>query len=1126
MKLTISFLVIVMVLFQHVGSAQTVTISGKNLTLHQVFSSIEKQTGYVVLGNKKAFDGAKTVSISATNMPLRQLLDLVLKDQILDYVIQDKTIVVSVKPAPTKLQITVRPGIGTQQVPQDRVNGYVKDSTGSPLSGAVVSVKGKHRAVPTDKEGYFVINASAGDQLVVSFMGYQTATYDIQHDTKIVNFTLSHIVNQNDEVVVTGIFNKSKESYTGATRVITDKDIKEFGGRNIFVTLGNIDPAFYVVPNNAAGSNPNVVPAIQLRGTRNLPNIDQYQTGTNQQLRDQVSAALNAPLVIMDGFQVSMQRMMDLNVNEIMSITLLKDGSATALYGSQGANGVIVITTKQPKAGSLRISYNGSANLNMPDLSSYNILNAKDKLALEVASGYYSNPTKNAAQNLLLEQYYNQVLGLVQQGVNTDWMSKPLKTRVDQNHSLRLEGGDQSFRYSLEGQYNLINGVMKGSKRETANGTVTISYRLKTLNFSNSTRIASMRSNESPWGSFGDYVKLNPYWSPYDSKGHVVQTFSPFLYDYWVQDGFQNPIANPMYDATLNTFNKGGYTSIINNFQLEWRGIKHVTINAAGSINSTQSSSDNFKPASSSAFAQYSAADVFRKGTYDYGTGKQLDYTGRFSATYFNEFKGGHALAMGASADLNQSKTTSYLFSAEGFPDESVDFLANALQYKQNSGPGGNESTTRRIGIVGSANYNFKGRYFSDLTYRLDGASQFGTNKRFAPFYSLGAGWNIHQEKFMQPYSKIVNRLKLRGSYGVTGNQAFSAYQPLATYAYNVGDRYKNWIGATQQSLGNPNLKWQQTNKIDIGLESDLFGNRMTIQADYYHENTSNLLSSLDLPYSNGFTNYVENIGNLTQKGWELLVRVNIIQNDAKRFLWSVTGNITSNKDKIVKLSAAMKAANEQLATLTDQGSSVFTQIIREGASQNTVYAVRSLGIDPSTGKELFLNRLGGVTYTWDARDRVAVGLLQPKYRGNFSTMVRYQGFTFNASFGYRFGGQLYNQTLIDRIENVDRFFNVDSRVFYNRWQKPGDIAAFRGLNETTKINVSSRFIQNESTLTCQNVNMSYDIDPSKLRRYGIKILTVGVNTGELFYISTVKQERGINYPFSRQVTGSLYVTF
>lgn len=1133
MRLTTLLLTVALMQAHASGVAQTITLSGNNLPLKQVFDNIEKQTGFVLFSTKGTLTGTNTVSFSVRDMPLKDFLNIILKDQSLGYVISGKTIHLARQAQVRLMYRDGREDSVYYVMPVQLITGRIIDSSGIPLAGATISIKGK-RAVTTDANGGFSIQADPGDVVVVSFVGFTPSSFKVKNDTKTVTIVLSRVPAVIENIVITGIFNKPKESYTGATRVISEKEIREFQGRNLFITLGNIDPSFYVVTNNTIGSDPNKVPEIQLRGIRNLPNIDQFQAGSGAgslAIRDQQfqyqSAALNAPLVIMDGFPITLQRMMDLNVNEIQNVTLLKDGSATALYGSQGANGVIVITTKQPQAGKLRLTYRGSMTLSMPDLSSYHLLDARDKLALEKASGYYVNPTKSAAQNLSMEKYYNQLLGLVESGVNTDWLSKPLRTELDQNHSLRLEGGDASFRYALEGQYNKVNGAMKGSSRQTVNGTSTISYRLNKLNFTNSLRIGSIKGNESPYGSFADYAKLNPYWTPYDAKGNIVQSFQPFNYDYWIQSqkGSQ-PYANPMYDATLNTFTKSAYTNIVENFQVEYRPLKHLTLNGGISLNSSQSSADDFKPASHSAFSQYSAADVFRKGSYTYSTGKDNSFTGRLAANYYNLFGGVHGLTIGVSGEISETKSTFYSIVAEGFPDETVDFLGRALQYQQNGAPSGNESTTRRIGLVGTANYVYDDRYFADVTYRVDGASQFGSDKRFAPFYALGAGWNLHKEAFFKD-ATYISRLRLRGSYGITGNQSFSAYQPLATYSYVIGDRYKNWIGANQTTLGNPGLQWQQTNKTDIGIESGFLNDRIVVQADYYTEKTSNLLSSIELPYSNGFTDYVENIGQLEQKGWEVTARVTILRDDRHRFMWSVTGNIAHNEDKIVKLSEALKAANEKLALQYDYTSNAPNKIIRVGASQNTIYAVPSLGIDPSTGRELYRNRFGEVTYQWSAADRVNVGISQPKYRGNFSTMLRYSGFTLNASFGYRFGGQIYNQTLIDKIENADRWLNVDERVFKDRWQKPGDIVAFRGLNETLRVDPSSRFVQNESTFTCQNVILMYDLtNAALLQRFGMKALNFSAGIGELFYISTVRQERGLNYPFTRQVNFSMYATF
>ncbi|RFS19229.1 SusC/RagA family TonB-linked outer membrane protein [Chitinophaga silvatica] len=1116
MRMTFALLFVSLLHVHAAVEAQTVSVSGNNLSVKALLLAIRQQTGYVAFYNQEMLADAKNVSINADKMVLTDLLKIISKDQSFRMELKENTKTIVITPRPVVVEKTTYEGI-EQVVP--KISGRVVDSACScPLPGATIRVKGKTATTSTDQQGNFQIEASAGDVLLITFVGYRPGQYLVRKD-KPVLITLASAISSINNVVVTGIFNKSKESYTGAAKTITAKELQNFQGRNIFVTIGNIDPSFYVVPDNNFGSDPNHLPDIQMRGNRNLPNIDQLQ--------DNTSALINTPLIILDGFPISLQRMMDLNTNEIASITLLKDGPATAIYGSRGSNGVIVITTKEPVAGKLRLTYRGSANLSMPDLSSYHLLNAKDKLELERLSGFYYNATKSPQQNIGLQQYYNQVKSLVESGVNTDWISKPLRNGLDQGHSLRLEGGDQAFRYALIGDLHNINGVMKGSDRKTINGTVDLSYRLKRLNFRNSLTVGSVKSNESPWGSFGDYVKLNPYWSPYDSTGHVVKTFQPYNYDYWAQVNMLGgkPYANPMYDATLHTFNKNQYLNIINNFQVDWTPIDHFNVRGAFGISATNSTADNFKPADHSTFASYSDQDILRRGSYDFTSGKGFSYNTSLNMQYLNVFNGIHYLSAGVQLEAAEDKATSYSFAAEGFPDASIDFLGMALQYKKDGHPGGNEATTRRVSAVSNVSYTYNDRYFADVSYRVDGASQFGTNRRFAPFYSLGAGWNLQHINFIHDNLTFINRLKLRGSYGVTGNQSFATYQPLATYSYIVSDHYKNWLGAKQNTLGNPNLQWQKNQKYNGGVEAELFKGRISLQADVYHEVTSDLLSSLELPYSNGFTSYVENIGQLQQNGWEMSATFMLIQNNPRQISWSVTGNIAHNTDKIVKLSEAMKAVNETMA-LKSTGSTP-NRIIREGASQNTIYAVRSMGIDPSTGRELYLNKAGEVTYNWNAADRVAVGVNQPTYRGNFSTLVRYKGFTMNASFGYRFGGQLYNQTLVDRVESADKFFNVDSRVFTDRWKQPGDKTFFRGINDFSAIFQSSRFVQNESTFTCQNINFAYNVlNKAWLSNVGLQALTLGANTGELFYWSTVKQERGLTYPFTRQVSFNVFATF
>lgn len=1087
-------------------------ISVKNATGEEIFRRIRQISNYSFVYDSEAVRTIPNRTLELKDVTIDEIMTRYLQNTNFSYVVENNTVIIRSR------GVTRPQQAGRAAVVQ--LSGLVTDEKSQVIQGVTVSLKStRHRAV-TDANGRYALNiASDAKNPVLVFSAVGMKTEELAYEgNNVMNMTLQGSINQLDDIVVTGVFERPKETYTGAVREISQQDLKQFQGRNIFVTLGNIDPAFYVLPNNNLGSDPNYIPDIQLRGTSSIPNINQLQ--------DQTAAALNTPLVIIDQFETTLQRMMDLNTNDIESITLLKDGQATSLYGSRGANGVIVIKTRQPVSGQLRVTYRGGVNVSLPDLSSYNLLNARDKLELERLSGYYTGRSTQTPQQIIeLQEYYNQILAQVASGVNTDWLAKPLRTGIDQNHNLRMEGGDATFRYALSLQHNDIRGVMKESGRRTFNGGVDLSYQYKNLNFRNNLIIGHLKSRQSPYGSFADYARLNPYWSPYDEQGNITQYFTPYNQTYWRQtDRYSDHYPNPLYDATLNTYDIGTTTSIIDNFQIEWRPKQELFFRGGVGVVSNMRTNDYFRPAEHSAFVGYTGQDIFRRGSYIYDNGKDWNYTGNFSANYTKVFANIHRIYASAVVEVAQNQNTNYTFSAEGFPDENIDFLGMALQYQQNGSPTGNEATTRRVGILANANYALKDRYLADFSYRLDGASQFGVNRRFAPFWSAGLGWNMHYESFIHENLPFISRMKLRASYGVAGSTQFSAYQSQAIYQYYMDNRYNNWVGAYQTALGNPNLEWQKTDNTNIGLEVELFNSRLALQGDYYTKNTSNLLSSLELPFSNGFTDYVENIGELKQQGYELTASVWLIRDNQRNISWSVTANMTHLTDRITRLSEAMKAANEQYALQLESSPN---RIIREGASQNTIYAVRSLGIDPSTGREVYLDRNGEVTYLWSARDRVAVGLDQPKYRGNFSTLVRYRGFTMNASFSFRFGGQLYNSTLIDKVENADKLFNVDERVFTDRWIQPGDLTFFRGINEVSTIYASSRFVQDENTLILQNVNLNYDVmNRGLLKRWGMQALSISANTGELFYLSSVRQERGLAYPFTRQFSLTLQATF
>lgn len=1078
---------------------KNVSANFKNKKLDEILLSICRQAdveyGYQ---NNGVVNKDELFSLIVENCSLKEALDKLFTNTKYNYSIVNNRIIIS-----------KRTEIGTKNE-KVSVDGKVMDAKNKPIAGATALVVGTSDGAITNEHGEFMLMLKPGQQLEVSFLGYLTKTIVVQQSEQNFIVHLEDDVLKMNDVVVTGIFNKAKESYTGSVTTVTAKDLKNFKGQNLVNTLRNFDPSLNIVINNDFGSNPNLLPEINIRGNSSLPM-------SVKDLNENAQAQLNAPLVIMDGFRVPLQKLLDFNDEEIETINILKDASATAIYGSAGANGVIVIVTKAPEVGKLKIYVQAGINLEIPDLTSYDLLNASEKLELERKLGMYNSI--NPATDIDLKKNYNRILNDINSGVDTYWLSKPLNTGVGQRYNARFEGGSEEFRWSASLGYNNISGVMKGSEKNTLNGGVNLSYNIKNVIFQNQTMITSNIGIESNYGNFSDYTKMNPFWKTHDENGNLIKQY--------YHDGMIN---NPLYNASLSGKDTKEYFEFVNNFSIEWDIMDALKFRAKIGISKQTNSSDKLKSSKHTDFIKYEGEDYFRKGNYTYGTGNSMNYDGNITLSYSKTFNEKHQLYVGLDYSMTENNSNGYKFIAEGFPNENLQYLANAMQYEKNGKPAGNEAISRSVGMTGNANYTYANRYFVDLSYRMDGSSQFGSKNRFAPFWSAGMGWNIHREKFMQD-NKVINNLRIKGSYGITGSQQFDSYQALSMYKDMTNDRYVMWNGIELMGLGNENLKWQNTNQLSGGIEVGLFGNRLTGSVEAYHKLTSNLLSQMDIPLSNGFSSYTDNVGKVKNIGYEATVSGYIIRDNTRDIMWSVTGKIAYNKNEITELSDAIKI---QTQSYLDKKDAPLERLIFEGKSQSSIYVVPSLGIDPTTGQEIFIDQNGNVSYDWDSRNRVYAGISEPKFRGNLSTMVSYKNLSLNLSFGFHFGGQQYNQTLIDRVEvtKSQARYNVDRRVLEQRWMQPGDVSFYKGFykpdgNAALETKYSSRFVQDDNTFELQSMSLQYKLISKWLHeKCKLQSVNLAFNMSNVFYISTIKRERGLQYPFSRSASLSVSLLF
>ena len=1070
---------------------KSLTFSLKNATLKEIINEIRKLSDYDFVYRDVNLEAFKRRDVSYKDAAIDAVLTDCLRGTGLTYEINGKTIIIR-KESPKE-----------ENQKMKTVTGKVTDERGEVLPGVTIMIKGTALGTATDADGNYKLNVPAeGEQVLsFSFVGMKTREIAVADKTKI-DVKMEEDSETLDDVVVTGIFTKAKESYTGAVTSVSAKELKMYKGQNLLATLRNIDPSINVVMDNALGSNPNVVPEINIRGNSSLPM-------SVEELNQQASKQLNAPLVIMDGFEISLQKLMDFNDEEIESINILKDASATAIYGSRGANGVIVVTTKAPQGGKLRIYAQGGINIEIPDLSSYDMLNARDKLELERIVGLYDDE-EDVTNDRKLKELYNTLYSDVLRGVDTYWLSEPVRTGIGQKYNLRLEGGGDAFRWGANLSYNTIQGAMKASERNTFSGSVTLSYTLKNVIFKNQTIIDINKGVESKYGTFSDYVNMNPYYRTKDENGQYIKTYK--------EKGLNIP--NPLYDANLNTINEKKYTTITNNFSIEWNIANALKLRAQLGLQKQTNTSDYYLPADHTEFDTYNGSDsYFRKGKYVYGTGEDMNIDGNATLSYSKVFAEKHQVYAGFDYSISQRKNHFYEFTVEGFSDEKLDFLSNALQYEKNGVPKGTEELSRRIGFTGNVNYIYDNRYFADFSYRVDGSSLFGTKNKFAPFWSAGIGWNVHNESFLRDH-RVVNTLRVRGSYGETGSQQFSSYQALSTFNYYTGKRYIIWNGAELMGLGNEKLKWQVTKQINGGVEVGLFDNRVSASFDIYNKKTSNLLSQMDLPLAN-----VDNVGEVKNVGYEVMLSGYLMRNTQQEIMWSVTTKLAYNKDEITKLSAAIKRQTE----LYKAQDVDVNQLLYEGYSKNSIWAVPSLGIDPSTGAEIFLDKNGNITEKWNPSDKRYFGVSEPKYRGNLSSLFSWKDLSVNLSFAFQWGGQQYNETLLSKVEVTDATINknnVDKRVYKNRWQKAGDIKEFKGYG-SSKTRSSSRFVMDDKVFQFQSASVQYRWHSDYLlKKWSIETINIGANMSDIFYISSIKRERGTSYPFARRVALTLSLMF
>lgn len=1102
LKLKLTLIILTTVILQSsAASFAQITIKEKSASLESILQKIRKQSGYDFFYSNTMLKNTKPVSINVKNVSVEEVLKITFKDQPLTYTIDQKAIVLRYNREPERNALL-----------QKTIVGKVVDEKNEPIPGASVRVKEMPTApiAITDAKGNFMISATEEQTLTVTYIGYETQEIVLKDKKLPLTIKLKEKETMMKDVVITGMFERKKESFTGASASFSGEQLKALGNQNVIQSLRTLDPSFIQIENNTMGSNPNVLPKIELRGQTSI---------TTSSLKDQFSVDPNQPLFILDGFETSLRYIIDLDMNTVASISILKDAASTAIYGSRAANGVIVVETKKPLPGKLRVSYTSDLQMEMPDLSSYNMMNASEKLEFEKLAGRYKEFNNIVNRQLALDEVYNNRLKNVLRGVDTYWLSQPLQTGFSQRHSINVSGGDNTIRYDLGANIKNNNAAMIGEKRKDWGTNLNLTYRSGILNFGNRTYISGANATASPYGSYATWARTNPYYELLPaSQKYLEVTISPSVYADGLDANANELIPNPFYNASLASFDKTSYFNLTNNFQAVADFTRSLKLQLNAQITKNDSQSTKFVSPLNTAYDE--VTDPTLRGNYTYFKQSALGYNVNLNLGYTNTIAQKHILTGNLRAEIAQNNQSLNGYTAVGFPSASNGNPAFAYGFATGSTPIAANSLVRRNSLIASFNYSYDFRYNLDLSASVDGTTAFGSNKRYKPYYAVGVSWNLNKENFLKEVNWI-DLLKLRGNIGINGNQNFgNVSQSVYNYYPTINSMGQ---GVYLSALGAPNLEWQTTRQISLGIDAKMFKNKLSLQLNAYQKHTDPLVIAITLPSSTGLDNYPFNAGTSTTKGLEATINFSPIYNPGE-FTWTVglTGSMLTQKYD--NFSNKLSSLNTEL-----RNSNSLTRY-RDGYSAYDLWAVPSLGIDPATGQEVFVKKNGMYTFDYNTNDQVVVGSSRPNAEGVISTTLNYKGFTFGAFIRYIWHRDQFNSALYDKVENISYEalrFNQDKRALYQRWKNPGDITQFKSIAVNTLTPISSRFIQTENSFSGESINIGYEFrDKSWLNKYSIAALTLNAYSNDLFYASTVSRERGIDYPYTRSVSMSVRVTF
>lgn len=847
------------------------------------------------------------------------------------------------------------------QSQQIHVTGQVVDENGSPLSGVSVRVRGTNIGAITDNNGQFVLDAPEGAVLEISFIGYQTQTVQLGNQNQQLRIQLHATASQLAQLVVIGYGTQRKEAVTGSVASISGDQMREVPASNITYALQGRLPG---VEMSQTSSKPGATMQIRIRGTRSL-------------------TASNDPLVVLDGIPFP-GSISDIDPNTIKSIDILKDASATAIYGSRGANGVILVTTYKGTPGQkAKVSYNSYVGIKKV-FAEYPMMNGPEFIALRKAAGMYTNGA---------DEY---------DSINTDWQSLLYRTAFLTSHELSVAGGTEHGGYNFGAGYYHDEAVIPTQQYERYSLHGALDQGIgKYFRFGFSTNNNFSVSQGNQIGLY-NVLSMSPISSPYNPDGSLKRTIKMPLDEQWVETKY---IIDSLKDKWLSiTKSYGSYNALYGEVSVPWvEGLKY-RINVGLNFRMSTGGSYTAEGINSSNPTTPSTASISNSLTTDWVVENLL--------TYDRVFKQKHQINVTALYSAEQSRYNSSYVAAKDIPNDAFQFY-NLGQATGEITVDPNNQSYQESGLLswmGRIMYSYNDKYMLSVAVRSDGSSRLAPGHQWHTYPAISAGWNIANESFMKGIRQI-NQLKLRVGFGQTSNQAIAPYSTLgrlSTLPYNFGENTYA-VGYYVSQLPNPNLGWEYSKTWNYGLDFSLLNNRLYGTFEYYITKTNDLLLSVNLPITSGVGSYVGNIGSTQNKGWELSLNGIILQNQ-DGFTWEAGFNIYSNHNKIVQLASG---------TQRDEANWWFV-----GHPINVIFDYQKIGLWQQNDPYLNILEPGGnvgmikVKYTGgfdsDGKPLRAIGPddrqimnADPDFEGGFNTRLAYKGFDLSAVGVFKSGGIL-----------------------------------------------------------------------------------------------------------------------